>query len=194
MFKSTKTNLIIRGILFVTLGILCFFNAEQITETIGTVIGLAIIVAGVLFFILGMKGYSKNLDTMRLSLALLLVPVGIMFMIKPEYILVVLSVFVLFEGIDFILTSFKYKKANSTSWWLMLVLGLVIVALSCITIFCPNLIENLIGIFIGCALLAIGCASFTALTGLNIVEDYFEAAQKALEDKDAEFVETEVIK
>ena len=41
--------------------------------------------------------------------------------------------------------------------------------------------------------IGIGCASFTALAGLNLVEDYFEAARKALEDKE-DYVETEVVK
>ena len=192
MFKNTKTNLIVRGILFITLGILCLFNAERITETIGTVIGLAIIIAGIVFFILGLKGYSTAVDTLRLSLSLLLIPVGLLFMLKPSLIIVILSIFVLFEGLDFTLSSLKYKKAGSNGWWLMLVMGIAVVALSCISIFWPDIAENIIGILVGCALIAIGCASFAALTGLSLVEDYFEAAKKASQEEG--YVEAEVVK
>ena len=39
----------------------------------------------------------------------------------------------------------------------------------------------------------IGIASFTALAGLNLVEDYLEATRKAIEDKE-DYVEAEVVK
>ena len=194
MFKNTKTNLIVRGILFITLGILCLFNSERITETIGTVIGLAIIIAGIVFFILGLKGYNTAFDTLRLSLSLLLIPVGLLFMLKPSLIIVILSIFVLFEGLDFTLSALKYKKAGSNGWWLMLIMGITVVALSCISIFWPDIAESVIGILVGCALIAIGCASFAALTGLNMVEEYFKATQKNTEDTDTEYVDAEVVK
>lgn len=193
MFKSTKISLIIRGILFTVLGILCFCNPGFTVQTVAFVIGLSIIIAGVVFFLLGMKGYNSAPDTMRLSVALLLVPVGLLVMLKPDFIIIVLGIFVLFEGIDFTLSALKYKKAGSQGWWLMLIMGIAVIALSAVAIFYPGITEAVIGILIGCAFIGIGCASFTALAGLNLVEDYFEAARKALEDK-AEYAEAEVVK
>lgn len=193
MFKSTKISLIIRGILFTVLGILCFCNPSFTVQTVAFVIGLSIIIAGVVFFLLGMKGYNSAPDTMRLSIALLLVPVGLLVMMKPDFIIIVLGIFVLFEGIDFTLSALKYKKAGSQGWWLMLVMGIAVIALSAVAIFYPGITEAVIGILIGCAFIGIGCASLTALAGLNLVEDYFEDARKTLEDKE-EYVEAEVVK
>lgn len=193
MFKSTKVSLIVRGILFTVLGILCFCSPSFTVQTVAFVIGLSIIIAGAVFFILSLKGYGAAIDTMRISVALLLIPVGLIVMLKPDFIIIVLGIFVLFEGIDFTLSSLKYKKAGSQGWWLMFVMGLIVIALSAISIFHPGVTEEVIGILIGCAFVAIGCASFTALAGLNLVEDFFEAAQKALKDKE-DYVEAEVVK
>ena len=84
MFKNTKTNLIVRGILFITLGILCLFHAERITETIGTVIGLAIIIAGIVFFILGLKGYNtaRAVKAMPLMMKLILLLLNMAYLSK----------------------------------------------------------------------------------------------------------------
>lgn len=194
MFKSTKTNLIIRGILFTVLGILCFCNPGFTVQTVAFVIGLAIIIAGAVFFVLGLKGYGTSTDTMRLSVALLLIPVGLLVMFKPDFIIIVLGIFVLFEGIDFTLSSLKYKKAGSQGWWLMLIMGLAVIVLSAVAIFYPGITQALIGILIGCAFIGIGCASFTALAGINLVEDYFEAAHKALLEKDEHYEEAEIVK
>ncbi len=184
MFKSSKISLIIRGIMFTVLGILCFCNPGFTVQTVAQVIGLAILVAGAVFFFLGLKGYSREQDTMRLAITLMLIPVGILVMVKSELIITLLGLFVLFEGLEFTLASLKYRKAGSQPWWLMLVMGVAVIALGAVSVFAPDLTEKLIGILIGCAFIGIGCASFAALAGLALVETYFAPTPQATDTQE----------
>ncbi len=193
MFKSSKLSLIIRGILFTALGILCFCSPLNTMEFLAKVAGIVIIITGTVFFILEYKAVSRSLETMRLSASVLLVILGILIMIHPEIIAILLGAFILFEGIDFTLNTIKYHHAGAKGWVLMLLLGLVIVGFGVWSIFVPEITATTLSILFGIAFVGIGCASFTALAGLTLVEDYFEAAKKALEDKE-DYVEAEVVK
>ncbi len=193
MFKSSKLSLIIRGILFTALGILCFCSPLNTMEFLAKVAGIVIIITGTVFFILEYKAVARSLETMRLSASVLLVILGILIMIHPEIIAILLGAFILFEGIDFTLNTIKYHHAGAKGWVLMLLLGLVIVGFGVWSIFVPEITATTLSILFGIAFVGIGCASFTALAGLTLVEDYFEAAKKALEDKE-DYVEAEVVK
>lgn len=193
MFKSSKLSLIIRGILFTALGILCFCSPLTTMEFLAKVAGIVIIITGTVFFILEYKAAARSLETMRLSASVLLVTLGILIMIHPEIIAILLGAFILFEGIDFTLNTIKYHHAGAKGWVLMLLLGLIIVGFGVWSIFVPEITATTLSILFGIAFVGIGCASFTALAGLHLVEDYFEAARKALQDKE-EYVEAEVVK
>lgn len=193
MFKSSKISLIIRGILFSALGILCFCSPLNTMEFLAKVAGIVIIITGTVFFILEYKAAARSLETMRLSASVLLVTLGILIMIHPEIIAILLGAFILFEGIDFTLNTIKYHHAGAKGWVLMLLLGLIIVGFGVWSIFVPEITATTLSILFGIAFIGIGIASFTALAGLTLVEDYFEAAKKALEDKE-DYVEAEVVK
>lgn len=193
MFKSSKISLIVRGILFSALGILCFCAPIATMEFFAKMIGIVIIITGTVFFILEYKSAARSLETMRISASVLLIALGVLIIIHPEIIAILLGAFVLFEGIDFTLNTVKYYRAGAKGWWLMLLLGIIVVGFGVWSIFVPEITAATLSILFGIAFIGIGCASFTALAGLNLVEDYFEAARKAIEDKE-DYVEAEVVK
>ena len=193
IFKSSKLSLIIRGILFSALGILCFCSPLATMEFFAKMIGVVIIITGTVFFILEYKSAARSLETMRISASVLLITLGILIIIHPEIIAILLGAFVLFEGIDFTLNTVKYYRAGAKGWWLMLLLGLIVVGFGVWCIFVPEITAATLSVLFGIAFIGIGCASFTALAGLNLVEDYFEAAKKASQDKE-DYVEAEVVK
>lgn len=193
MFKSSKLSLIIRGILFSALGILCFCAPLATMEFFAKMIGIVVIITGTVFFILEYKSAARSLETMRISASVLLLILGVLIIIHPEIIAILLGAFILFEGIDFTLNTVKYYRAGAKGWWLMLLLGLLVVGFGVWSIFVPEITAATLSILFGIAFIGIGCASFTALAGLNLVEDYFEASRKVLEDKE-DYVEAEVVK
>lgn len=193
MLKSSKTSLVLRGILFTALGILCFCSPTGTMEFFAKVAGVIIIITGTVFFVLEYKGAARSLETMRLSASVLMIALGVLIMLHPDIIAILLGVFVLFEGIDFTLNTLKYRRAGAKGWWLMLLLGVLVIGFGAWSVFVPEIGEATLSILFGIAFIGIGCASFTALAGLTLVEDYFEAAKKALEDKE-DYVEAEVVK
>lgn len=193
MFKSSKISLTVRGILFAALGILCFCFPQALFDSAAVIAGVFIIICGVVFFCLQYRDSIHNLETMRLSASVLMVALGVLIIFRPTIVAVLLGVFVLFEGIDFSLNSIKYYRARTKGWWGMLLLGLAVIIMGCWGIFSPEENKRLVGILIGISFLAIGLASFIGLAGLELVEDYFEQAKKALDDDEA-YEETEVVK
>lgn len=193
MFKSSKLSLIIRGILFSALGILCFCAPLATMEFFAKMIGIVVIITGTVFFILEYKSAARSLETMRISASVLLLILGVLIIIHPEIIAILLGAFILFEGIDFTLNTVKYYRAGAKGWWLMLLLGLLVVGFGVWSVFVPEITAATLSILFGIAFIGIGCASFTALAGLTLVEDYFEASRKVLEDKE-DYVEAEVVK
>lgn len=193
MFKSTKISLIVRGILFAVLGVTCLCFPLQTMELFAKIAGVAVVITGVVMFFLQYKSTLRSLETMRLSATVLMVILGTLIIIHPEIIAILLGVYILFEGIDFCLNTIKYYRAGAKGWWLMFFMGLLIVGFGCWSVFVAAVTAPMLSIIFGCALLAIGIASFTALAGLNLVEDYFEASRRELLDKE-EYTEVEIVK
>lgn len=193
MFKSAKITHIVCGILFTALGLLCFCSPLGTIETFARIMGIVIVVSGVVFFCLQYKSSMRSMETLYLSVSVLVVALGVLIIFKPTVVATLLGIVILFEGIDFSLTSIKYRRAGSKGWWMMLLMGLLAVVLGGWSIFTPEVVEATLSILFGIGFIGIGIASFVALTGINRVEDYLEAARKSLEDKE-EYVEAEVVK
>ncbi len=192
MFKNSKISLIIRGILFSALGIVCFCFPVNTMELFAKVAGIVVAISGVVFFFLEYKNAAHSLETMRISASVLLIALGVLIIIHPEIIAILLGVFILFEGIDFSLNTIKYHHAGAKGWWLMLVLGLVVIGFGAWSVFVPEITATTLSFLFGVAFLAIGLASFTGLAGLALVEKFFEEKAKELESKE-DYVEAEVV-
>lgn len=194
MFKSSKISLIIRGILFTALGIVCFCFPVDTMALFAKIAGIVIVISGVVFFFLEYKTAARSLETMRISASLLMVALGVLIIIHPEIIAILLGIFILFEGIDFTFNTIKYFRAGAKGWWLMLLFGVIVIVFGFWSIFVPEITASTLSILFGIAFLSIGIASFTGLAGLRLVEDYLEASRKAIEEKSGEYVETEIVK
>lgn len=194
MFKSNKISLIIRGIIFSALGIICFCFPVDTMALFAKIAGIVIVISGVVLFFLEYKTAARSLETMRISASLLIVVLGILIIIHPEIIAILLGIFILFEGIDFTFNTIKYYRAGAKGWWLMLAFGLIVIAFGAWSIFVPEITASTLSILFGIAFLGIGLASFTGLAGLQLVEDYLEASRKAIEENSGEYVDAEVVK
>ena len=129
MFKSSKMSFIIRGIAFTALAVLCFLSRNEMMETLAKIAGIVFVISGVVFFIMGYKSFSRDNESVRLSAALLMIIMGGIVIFRPDIVIAILGIFVIFEGVDFILSAITYNKAKAQGWWIMLVAGLAVVAL-----------------------------------------------------------------
>ena len=198
MFKNTKTSFIVRGIAFTTLGLLCFFS-KATTETLSLIAGLALLVSGIVFFIMRIKSFVKGFETMRLALALLmLVMGGLISLLRQDIVVTVLGIFVIFEGLDFILSSIKFGRAKASAWWLMLIAGLAVVGLGVATFIkqlpAGQVIDSTLTWFLGFGFIGIGICCFVGLAGAETLEKFIEEKQRnAKDDAKEDYVEAEVV-
>lgn len=199
MFKSTKTSFIVRGIAFTTLGLLCFFS-KATPETLSLIAGLALLVSGVVFFVMRLKSFVKGFETMRLSLALLmLVMGGLICLLRKDIVVTVLGIFVIFEGLDFILSSIKFARAKAPAWWLMMIAGLAVVGLGIATFINKTPIVDGIFVktitwFLGFGFIGIGICCFVGLAGAETLEKFIEEKNRnAKDDAKEDYVEAEVV-
>ena len=197
MFKSSKMSFIIRGIAFTALAVLCFLSRNEMMETLAKIAGIVFVISGVVFFIMGYKSFSRDNESVRLSAALLMIIMGGIVIFRPDIVIAILGIFVIFEGVDFILSAITYNKAKAQGWWIMLVAGLAVVALGMWSILyteqAAQAISATVSILIGCGFLGIGISCFVAVAGINALERYTEEKKKAMENQE-EYVETEVVK
>ena len=198
MFKSTKTSFIIRGIAFTTLGLLCFFSSGTM-ETLAQIAGLALLVSGVAFFIMRLKSFIAGFETMRLSISLLMLVMGGLVLFRKDIIVTVLGVFVIFEGLDYILTSIKFGRAKAPAWWLMLVAGVAVVGLGVWTILFPqnatDVIDKTLSLLLGFGFIGIGISCFVGLAGAEALDKFIEEKRHEKDvDSAVDYVEAEVVK
>ena len=201
MFKSTKTSFIVRGIAFTTLGLLCFIS-KATTETLSLIAGLALLVSGLVFLIMRLKSFVKGFETMRLSLALLmLVMGGLIILARKDIVATVLGVFVIFEGLDYVLNSIKFARAKAPAWWLMLVAGLAVVGLGIGTFILKlpvgQVINSTLTLLLGFGFIGIGISCFVGLAGVDALEKFFEARRNDdknnKDNNNVDYVEAEVV-
>lgn len=199
MFKSTKTGFIIRGIAFTTLGLLCLISKATTSDTLPLAAGLALLVSGIVFFIMRLKSFIKGFETMRLSLALLMIVMGgLISLARQDIVVAVLGVFVIFEGLDFILNAIKFARAKAQAWWVMLVVGLAVVGLGTATfVLVPGpdaAIGNNINWFLSLGFVCIGICCFVGLSGVDALEKFFEEKRNSgKSDSKVDYVEAEVV-
>lgn len=196
MLRTTKANLIIRGIIFAVLGVLCLMSPKGTLDSIAWVIGAILIVAAVVTFFMGRDKGAGHTNTIHLIAAILMAVVGLLIIIRPQIIAILLGVFIFFEGIDFTITATRYRRAGIKYWWLLLTLGLLVTLLGLWAICTPWVGATMLSLIIGIAAIGMAVDCFAALAGLTQVERFFTeikevATTKA--DDSAQFEEAKIV-
>lgn len=188
----------VRGIAFTVLGLLCFFSKGTM-ETLANIAGLALIVSGIVFFIMRLKNFLQGLETMRLSLSLLMLVMGGLVIYRKDIIITILAVFVIFEGLDFVLSSIKFARAKAKGWWIMLIAGIAVLVLGVWAMRKPDEAVDaafgVMSILLGCGFVGIGISSFVGYFGVDALEKFFEERRLAGDpETKADYVDAEVVK
>lgn len=186
MLRNTKTNLIVRGIIFAVLGILCLMSPKGTLDSIAWIIGLVLILAAVATFFLGRDKTVGQTNTIHLIAAILMAVVGLLIIIRPQIIAILLGVFIFFEGIDFSVTSIRYRRAGISHWWLLLAVGLLVTLLGLWAICTPWVGATMLSLIIGIAAIGMAFDCFAALAGIGRVERFFKELKGAVTTKSEE--------
>lgn len=191
MFKRTKTNLILHGVIMLAVGITCLITPQETFNTLAWIMGVLFILGGVLTFFLGRKG-EDGISALHLIAAILMAAVGIIIIVRPNIIAILVGLVILLEGIDFTIQTARYRRAGTKHWGLLLAVGLLVILLGLWAVLSPWVGATMLSIIIGIGCLCVSVDCFAALAGIGRVETFFKDIKKSLKTSD-EFQEAEVV-
>ena len=177
--RIAKIGYIIMSILFCAAGIL-FIAAPGISATIiGTCIGIAMILFGIVKLI----GYfSKDLFRLAfqfdLEFGILMVILGGIVLFHPEnlmaFICIALGISILLEGLFKIRIAMDSKQFGIKNWWLILVLAIITGAIG-VFLICDSVIgARTLSVLLGLTLLSEGVLNlYTVISTVLIVRNQF---------------------
>ena len=183
--RVAKTGCIITSAALMALGLMMILWPGLSMSLVGIIAGIMMIALGVLKLI----GYfSRDLYQLAfqydLAFGILLVVLGVLLLTQPESIVLMLCLIVgisiAADGLLKIQTAMEAKKFGLSSWWLILILGILAAIFGVMTAFHPFEGANLLMTLIGAALLAEGtlnlCVSLCAIKTVrdSVIETEFE--------------------
>ena len=170
--KRINIYLIITALLLIVLGVVCIFNPGASFASAAWLMGLVILVSGVSSLIFGLRAqaFLPNAGSTTL-LAVFQIIVGLMLasniLVSEVSLIVVFSMWVIFEGVSLSVLSIDYRKGGYDRWWLMLILGVCSIVLGFLALREPETTGAFLGVLIGLGILANGIISIVAFFGLR---------------------------
>lgn len=173
--KKVNIYLIITALLLIVLGIVCILNPGASFASAAWLMGVVILVSGVSSLIFGLRAqaFLPNAGSTTL-LAIFQIIVGLMLatnIVASEVaLIVVFSMWVIFEGVSLSVLSIDYKRSHYDRWWLMLMLGVCSIVLGFLALREPETTSAFLGVLLGLGILANGIIRIVAFFGLRRIE------------------------
>ena len=174
--KRINIYLIITALLLIVLGVVCIFNPGASFASAAWLMGLVILVSGVSSLIFGLRAqaFLPNAGSTTL-LAVFQIIVGLMLasniLVSEVALIVVFSMWVIFEGVSLSVLSIDYRKGGYDRWWLMLILGVCSIVLGFLALREPETTGAFLGVLIGLGILANGIIRIVAFFGLRRIHN-----------------------
>ena len=163
----------------VLLGVLCLFRPGAALVSSVWVLGIILLITGIstMAFSLRTQVIMPNSASSMLS-GIVQILMGCLFLFNPVVtaasLPLILAIWIVFESISLAIRSFDFKKVGFSSWWLMLLLGILGVVLGFVAIYhLPEYTEGtskVMGVFVGLAIIVAGLVRLVALTGIRKFE------------------------
>ncbi|KWW29547.1 MAG: hypothetical protein AUK63_1458 [bacterium P3] len=183
--KKLNIYLIVTALLLMVLGVACMIHPGEIFVSMAWLAGLLILLSGCSTLLFGLRAQRllPNAGSTTL-LGVLQIIVGLIFFsngfIAAGTMVVVFSLWVMFEGISLWVLAFDYKRGGYTKWWVMLLLGFCSMVLGFLALHNPSTTGSVLGFLIGTGIFANGVVRLVALVALkhigNRLRDLRESA------------------
>lgn len=175
--QVAKTGCIVMSVLFCALGALLLFMPEFSASLIGVLIAAMLIVFG----LIKLTGYfSRDLYRLAfqydLAIGILLVALGLMLLTKPgramDFMCLILGIAVASDGFFKVQMSLDAKRFGLSTWWLILILGVIAGIAGLAAAFHPVEGTKVLMMLLGASLLAEGLLTLSvALCAVKIIRD-----------------------
>lgn len=180
--KEIKWSAMLKGILYILLGVVALVIPETMEKTLGYMLGIVLIIAGGI----SMIGYllrdaRENYYRDDFVFGLAAIVLGIIVLLKVEVIIslipLLLGILVVISGCAKLQDVIDMKRMNSGNWILMLILALINLILGLVLIFNPFKAAALMFRMIGIGLIFSGITDcITIIYFANKIKDYIQGA------------------
>lgn len=175
--QVAKTGCIVMSVLFCALGALLLFMPKLSASLIGILIAAMLIVFG----LIKLTGYfSRDLYRLAfqydLAIGILLVALGLMLLTKPgramDFMCLILGIAVASDGFFKVQMSLDAKRFGLSTWWLILILGVIAGIAGLAAAFHPVEGTKVLMMLLGASLLAEGLLTLSVtLCAVKIIRD-----------------------
>ena len=175
--QVAKTGCIVMSVLFCALGALLLFMPELSASLIGVLTAAMLIVFG----LIKLTGYfSRDLYRLAfqydLAIGIFLVALGLMLLTKPgramDFMCLILGIAVASDGFFKVQMSLDAKRFGLSTWWLILILGVIAGIAGLAAAFHPVEGTKVLMMLLGASLLAEGLLTLSVtLCAVKIIRD-----------------------
>lgn len=199
MKTSTKIWTCLAGLALVVLGIICIAYPGETIISLAWAFGIILIVSGCSTF--GMWATLRRINPfsgLTFLAAFLQVILGIVIIVAPGPLAVALPFFfafwVFYEGLNLMLDSFNYKRFGFRRWWVLCLLGLLVLCAGCYGLFYnPAASATTLAWLVGLGIILDGVGYWVKLAAYNRVEKRLNSFAKRVDEifnvEDAEVIE-----
>ncbi|MCD7836646.1 MAG: DUF308 domain-containing protein [Lachnospiraceae bacterium] len=167
VIKEIRWNVMLKGILYIILGIIALALPETMEKTIGYLLGVVLIIAGgisIISYLL--RDVRENYYRDDFVFGLVEIVIGIIVLLKVEIIIslipILFGILVIISGCTKLQDAVDMKRMNYAGWIAMLILALINIVLGLVLIFNPFAAVELMFRVIGIGLIFSGITDCAA--------------------------------
>lgn len=186
---KVKIHLILTAIILMAVGVLCVIYPENSLGPLTWLLGVLILASGCFTILFSLKAQKilPNASSTTL-LGVFQIMLGSLFvmstfnMLKNNAIGVLFAIWVMYEGLSLVISSFGYKKATFKHWWIMLLFGLLNVVLGYVALLNAEDVSKVLTVFVGLGVVANGVMRIVAFIAITRIEKKLKQQQEAVQE------------
>lgn len=181
MSKFSRFFWLISAILMIVGGLICFFNPGVVLLSLAWILGVVVFVDGIstvcYFFSGGREHKGAGWLLFDGIVSILLGGIVIfsnMFVAIGAMLPIFFSIWIICKGIMGILHSFEIKNIGWSSWWILLLIGSIIIALGIVSLIHPLVTIITISVLVGLFFVISGVFSIVQWFSFGKLMEYLE--------------------
>lgn len=193
---KVKVNLILTAVIMIAVGVLFVIYPKDSLGLLTWLLGVLILASGVFTILFSLKAQKvlPNASSSTL-LGVFQIMLGSLFVLnhfdklQEGAIGVLFAIWVMYEGLSLVISSFGYKKATFRHWWVMLLFGLLNVVLGYVALLNADKISPVLAVIVGLGIVANGVMRIVAFIAITRIEKKLRQQLAVVQEATAEKTE-----
>lgn len=163
---------ILYSICFIGLGIFCILNPEITMTSLGILLGVMLIISGIFDLIVYFKIHGEVIDGGWILVEGIFTLLSAILLLSNQYLTNLLiptlfAIWILLTGVCRVVNAFDFKHFGLSHWWILMVIGLLLMAIGMFSIFKPIIASMTVSVILGILLISNGVEMLVKAYYLN---------------------------